>query len=215
MLRDFVPLAVALTIAAAIYVARERRRRQALIQPLRPDLTMTEAWDLWRSRGEHASREVVQAQAGASLLDTERLLVRADNPLRLLRTQIVSSATTCLYLEAILEFGEAERKALLKGYNEGMEPVLRHVCEVATLRWTVLREYGNLKYDDAAPNDWFHHYLRVAGPYIREKVRLSREYLMTLDEGAGRLAEIYDALLDDLARGLIKSPRKKRFVPPA
>ena len=210
----FLPLIAGLIAAAAIYVARERRRRRNTIHPARPDLTMPEAWRLWRERGERPSADAVEAQAGASLLETERLLGESPNPLRLLRGEILRSATTCLYLQAILEFGDTERAALLKGYTPQLEPALRSALELSDIRRRVLREYGRLKYDDTAPDDWFEQYTRVARPYIREKVRLARNRLLEFDEGAGRLAEIYDALLEELASGMLKSPRKKRFVPP-
>ena len=85
---------------------------------------------------------------------------------------------------------------------------------LSNVRWRMLREFGRLKYDDAAREDWFEQYTAVAGPYIREKVRLARAFLVELDQGASRLVEIYDELLRDLAANLVESPRKKRFAPP-
>jgi hypothetical protein len=131
-----------------------------------------------------------------------------------LRREIVRSVTTALYLETILELSEAERKVLLKGYEDGMEALVRRVIGVSNVRWRVLREYGRLKFDDAGPEDWFEQYVHVAAPYIREKVRLARAFLVELDQGASRLVEIYDDLLRDLESNLVKSPRKKRYAPP-
>jgi hypothetical protein len=42
---------------------------------------------------------------------------------------------------------------------------------------------------------------------------MAREYLVELNEGAARVVEIYDVLLRDLETRLLKSPRKRRFVP--
>jgi hypothetical protein len=203
---DFFPLIAALAIAVVVYVLRERHRQRTRIQPARPDLTMHEAWELWRAESSFQTSEDVLAQARESLAEPESL--------ELLRREIVRSANTALYLETILELGEAERKALLKGYEEGMEPLLRNVIGVSNVRWRVLREYGRLKYDDAAPEDWFEQYVEIAAPYIREKVRLARAFLVELEEGAMRLVEIYDELLRDLETSLLKSPRKKRYAPP-
>ena len=214
MLRDFLPLIAALMVAAGIYIARERHRRRTTINPARPDLTMAEAWQLWLDSGERTPAKQVEEQAVPSLLETERVLGRSDHPLRQLRSEILRDATTSLYLELILELNDTERSVLLKGYTPEMEPALRGALELSTIRWSVLREYGALKYDDAATDDWFDQYTRIARPYIREKLRLARDHLLEFDEGARRLAEIYDALLADLADNMLKSPRKKRFVPP-
>ena len=204
--QDFYPLLAALAIAATVYVLRERHRKRTRIQPSRPDLTIDEAWQLWRAHSSYPASEEVMTQARADLVE----------PLGLdaLRREIVRSATTAMYLETILELGEPERKALLKGYEEGMEPLLRSVIGVSSVRWRVLREYARLKYDDAAPEDWFEQYVEIAAPYIREKVRLARAFLVELEEGASRMVEIYDELLRDLEANLLQSPRKKRFAPP-
>jgi hypothetical protein len=187
-------------------VLRERHRKRTRIQPARPDLTMDEAWQLWRAHPDYQAPEDVLAQARASLHDPDSMDA--------LRREILRSATTALYLETILELGEAERKALLKGYEERMEPLLRSVIGVSNVRWRVLREYGRLKYDDAVPEDWFEQYVAVATPYIREKVRLAQAFLVELDAGASRLVEIYDELLRDLETRLLKSPPKRRYAPP-
>jgi hypothetical protein len=205
-LADFYPLITALVIAVVVYVLRERHRKRTRIDPARPDLTMDEAWALWHAQSGFGDTEDVLRRARESLVEPDGL----DS----LRQEIVRSATTALYLETILELGEPERKALLKGYEEGMEPLLRGVVGVSNVRWRVLREYGRLKYDDAAPEDWFEQYVHIAAPYIREKVRLARAFLVELDQSASRLVEIYDELLRDLAADLLKSPRKKRFAPP-
>ena len=203
---DLYPLLAALAIAAVVYVLRERHRKRTLIRPTRPDLTMGEAWELWKGHSDFRVTEDVLTQVRQDLADPESL--------ESLRRDIVRSATTALYLETILEWGEPERKALLKGYEERMEPVLRNVIAVSNVRWRVLREYGRLKYDDAAPEDWFEQYVEIAAPYIREKVRLARAFLVELEQGASRLVEIYDELLRELEANLLKSPRKKRYAPP-
>ena len=202
---DFYPLIAALAIAVAVYILRERRRRRIQIQPARPEITIEEAWQLWLAQSGYEGTEHVITQAHYSLPD--------PGSVDALRREIVRSATTALYLEAILELGEQERRALLKGYEEGMEPLLRTIAGVSNVRWRVLREYGRLKYDDAAPEDWFEQYIQLAGPYIQEKCRLSRAFLVELDQSASRLIEIYDNLLRDLESNLLKSPRKKRFAP--
>jgi hypothetical protein len=222
---DYAPLLVALAIAAIIYVLRERHRRRTRISPLCPGFTMDEAWELWLA-GADAGPDAefvparpdpppaVREQARRSLLEAEHLLLAADNPLRRLRAEILRSATACLYLREILALGDPERRALLQGYTEGSEVLLRGLAALHTVLWLVLRQYGRLKYDDVAEDDWFHQFMHVAGPYIREKVHLSHQSLVELDGGAARLVEVYDALLADLERHLLQSPRKKRFVRP-
>jgi hypothetical protein len=208
---DFVPLIAALAIAAVVYALRERHWQRTRIRPARPDLTMEQAWEKWRAPAGFAPSPAVLAEAKQSLRETESAL--GDGDIAGLRREILRSATTALYLETILELPETERGVLLKGYEPGMEPLVRSVIEVSAVRWRVMREYGRLKYDDTSPEDWFHHYMEFAGPYIREKVRMAREYLVELNEGAGRVVEIYDVLLRDLETRLLKSPRKRRFVP--
>jgi len=203
---DFYPLIAALAIAVGVYLLRERHRRRTRIQPAHPDLTMEEAWRLWREESGYTAPEDVLEQARQSLEEAPGM--------EALRRELVRSFTTVLYLETILELGEPERKALLKGYEEGLEPLLRKVVAVSNVRWRVLREYGRLKYDDASPEDWFEQYVQIAAPYIREKVRLARAFLVEFDQGASRMVEIYDELLHELETNLLKSRRKKRFAPP-
>ncbi|MBZ5728938.1 MAG: hypothetical protein LAP87_28660 [Acidobacteriia bacterium] len=206
VLADLYPLIAGLALAAAIYMLRERRRKRTRIAPQRPDLTISEAWEMWRARCAGGFSDAVLEEAAAGLPEPEDLPA--------LRQDIVRHASLALYLDAILKLGEAERQALLKGYQDGMEPLVRRAIGVCTVRRQVLREYGRLKYDDAAPEDWFHQYMEIAAPYINEKVQLGRQFLIELDQGAARLVEIYDELLRDLETHLLKSPRKKRFVPP-
>src|SRR5437016_403725 len=100
---EFYPLVAALAIAAVAYVVRERHRRRTRVQPARPDLTIDEAWQLWRSQSGYHAPEDVMMQARRGLQEPDSL----DS----LRRDIVRSVTTALYLETILELGEAERKA--------------------------------------------------------------------------------------------------------
>jgi hypothetical protein len=115
-----------------------------------------------------------------------------------LRRQILHHATVTLYLEAVLELQRCE---------PGIEPLLREEIVRGTTRWQALREYGRLKYDDLAPEDWFEHYRAIAAPYIHEKVNAARESQTTL-------VEIYTELLRDLQSRLLGSPPKKRYAPP-
>jgi hypothetical protein len=174
---------------------------------------MAEAWMIWESAGANGIASEVLERARTSLLETEAGPI-ASGDARDRRRELLRSATTVIYLETILELGETERAALLKGYEPTMEPVVRTVIEVSRVRRDVLREYGRLKYDDAGPEDWFEQYVQVAGPYIREKVRLAREFLVELEPGAQRLVEIYDELLRELEKDLIESPAKRRYPPP-
>ena len=205
-MHDLYPLILALAVAAGLYVLRERYRKRTRIKPARPELTIEQAWQTWRAKGEYRAREDALARARASLSEPDGL--------ETVRREIVHSVTTALYLEVILGLAEIERKALLKGYEEGMESTLWNVVAVSNIRWRVLREYGRLKYDDAGPEDWFEQYVNLAGPYIREKVRLAQAHLVEFDQGALRLVEIYDELLRELENTLVQSPRKKRFPPP-
>ena len=206
MLADYLPLLAAILLAVAIYWVRERHYRRTRVRPPRPDVTLAEAGEIWSDAQAAPPPPEVLEQARQGLLEMEGLLQ--------LRHQIVREATTVIYLETILQLGEAERTVLLKGYAAGMETLLRNVIDVSTARRQVLREYAHLKYDDVAPEDWFEQYTQVAGPYIREKVRLARAFLLELNEGAERLVEIYDELLRDLEKNLIEARPKKRYPPP-
>lgn len=226
MLRDLIPLLLALAAAAAIYAIREWHRRRRQPNPKRPGITLAETWELWKAgvRNEADTQFVranefparVAAAAAQSLERTARFFAEAGGHERdHIRRAALESAATSLYLEQLTVYPERDRSALIRGYNEGMEDLLRDSALLAELRWQVLRLHLKLKYDDAVPNDWFHQFLHVARPYIAEKVRLAREFVLEMNEGAGRFVEIYDELLNDLGKSALKQPPKKRFVPPA
>jgi hypothetical protein len=115
-----------------------------------------------------------------------------------LRRQILHHATLALYLETILELDWVE---------PSLEPQITQKVAVAAERWQTLREYARLKYDDAAPEDWFEHYRALAAPFIREKLHAAKESHTSL-------VEIYNALLQDLQQSLLQSRPKQRYVPP-
>lgn len=211
-MRDLIPLLLVLAAAAYIYVVRERRRRRLKVNPPLPDISMEAAWDAWFS--SNPAPPHLREQAEKELLETERYCLASGHPRLALRRAILESSITVLHLEPILELGEAERKVLLRGYEEGMAEMLRKTCELCALKTAVLRYYAALKYDDAVPDDWFEQFERVASPYVREKVRLARACMIELDEGAGRFARVYDKLLQDLQMDLLKAAPKRRFVPP-
>jgi hypothetical protein len=181
VLRELMPLFMALLVSAAVYVARERRRRRMRIAPSRPDIAMRDVWD------------------APALLEIERLCLAAEDPRVALRRAAIENLVAALYLEAVAECGAVS--------DEGM---LRFHMQVSS----ALRQYLRLKYDDAAPDDWFDHFSGIARPYIRERVRLTREFTLYLDEGAERFARIYDELLQSLVKQALSAPQKKTFVPP-
>jgi hypothetical protein len=176
-----------------------------------PEITMGEAWQIWE-RGEEAPAHL-RATLERDLLATESRCLASPNPRLALRAAILESAAAALHLQAIACYGEAERQALLTGYVAGMDQALRNAVAFTNLKRTVLRDYARLKYDDASPRDWFDHFMDVAEPYVREKVRLARDAVFEMDESAGRFVARYDALLEELGQTVLKAPPKKRFVP--
>ncbi|MGA2593758.1 MAG: hypothetical protein ABSH32_27975 [Bryobacteraceae bacterium] len=134
-----------------------------------------------------------------ALLEIEKQCLATDDPRVAFRRAAIENAVAGLYLEAIAECGVADTGELLRAHTQ---------------TWQALREYLHLKYDDAVVDDWFDHFTLVARPYIREKVRLTREFALHLDEGAERFARIYDALLQELLKEALAAPQKKSFVPP-
>lgn len=228
MIRDLLPLLAGLAVAAIVYTTRELRRKRHRINPALPDLTMEEAWAIWTQSAETKPDSVfamalaeqgvltppVESEALKGLLDGEKLYQEADHPRLALRSAILDNAAIAMHLDAISGFGEAERAALLRGYAEGMDAALQEARKICTLKWIVLRQYARLKYDDAVAGDWFHHFMRIARPYILEKTRLTREHVLQMDEGSRRFVEIYDALLNDLRVEMLKARPKKRFVEP-
>ncbi len=214
---DLLPLVAALGAAILIWILRERHRERTEVRPPRPDIALAEAAQTFLVV-PHPDRALLPAAlappAAAELEEIERAILAAAHPRLALRRAILENAAIALHLESIARLPETERAVLLKGYEPGMEPLLREAQADAVARWAVLRHWARLKYDDAVPDDWFQHFLRIASPYIAEKVRLARECLIRLDEGAARFAEVYDALLDELRRELLKVPPKKRFAPP-
>ena len=147
-------------------------------------------------RPEITMREVCDAPA---LLEIEKACLAAADPRIAFRRAALENVVGALYLEAIAECGVTNAGDFLRTYTQ---------------TWQAVREYEHLKYDDAAADDWFDHFTRVARPYIREKVRLTREFALHLDEGAERFARIYDALLEELFQEALAAPQKKTFVPP-
>jgi len=147
-------------------------------------------------RPEIAMREVSDVPA---LLEIERAALATGDARVALRRAAIENAVAGLYLEAIAGFGVENTGEMLRAHNE---------------IWRALREYLRLKYDDAVPDDWFDHFTGIARPYIREKVRLTREFALHLDEGAERYARIYDELLQELLQEALAAPQKKSFVPP-
>ena len=181
MLGELIPLLTALTLAGAVYVVREQRRRRMRIAPSRPDISM---------------REISRAPA---VLEIERACLTSPDPHAAFRRAALENAVGALYLETIAGLGVPDTEHLLRTHVE---------------TWKALRAYLRLKYDDAVADDWFDHFVSVARPYIREKVRLTREFALHLDEGTERFARIYDALLEDLLNEALAAPQKKTFVPP-
>lgn len=225
MFRDFFPLLAALTIAAIVYTLREIQRRRTTVQPALPDLTLPGAWEIWRrGRSDHPDRSLfpsdaeltdfVVAEIERTLANVETSISAADHPRNTLRRATLECAGVALHLEAILGLGDEERAALLKGYREGMDSLLRDAWRLSVHRWILLRFYGRLKFDDAVPDDWFQNYMRVARPYIREKVRLAREHVLERNEGSGQFAQVYDQLLHGLVEDMVKVRPKRRFVSP-
>ncbi len=142
-------------------------------------------------------REVCDAPA---LLEIERACLPTDDPRVAFRRAAIENAVA----RAVSGNYRRMRRARIPAR------CCAPICEI----WQALREYLRLKYDDAVPDDWFDHFTRVARPYIREKVRLTREFALHLDEGAERYARIYDELLQELLHEALAAPQKKSFVPP-
>ena len=220
MLADLLPLLALTGAAVAIWILRERHRRRTAILPPAPEITMAQAWEMWQAGlRDHPDRVFTRGDAAGApgafeaLAEIERRTQASDYPRMTVRKAILELATMGLHLDAIAALGERERELLLKGYTAGMEALLDDTTRACRVEWLVLRWYARMKYDDAVPDDWFHHYLLVAGPYVREKVRLARDYLVEVDEGAGRFAEIYDKLLDELRREVLAVRPKRRFPP--
>ena len=132
-------------------------------------------------------RELSDAPA---LLEIERAALATDNPRVAFRRAALENALAALYLEAVAGYGF---------------PDTGDMQRVHTRTWQTVREYLRLKYDDAVADDWFDYFMRVAEPYLREKVRLTEE---------PAFAKIYDELLQDLFADAVRAPQKKSFVPP-
>ncbi len=226
---DLEHILLALVIAVVIYVIREIHRWRVTVRPRRPDLTMEEAWQQWSGAlVRHPDREfipdglTVEALPEHVRADCERNLALmgrqaegADEAERIvIRRFILSNATLAALLDAIGQQDEDARQALVKGYQAGMDALLRDAVTSTTVKWIVLREYARWKFDDAVTDDWFHHYLHTARPYIREKVRLARVHMLETDTGAGQFVAVYDTLLEELRNRVLRARPKRRFVRP-
>jgi hypothetical protein len=147
-------------------------------------------------RPDLAMRELRDITA---LIEIERAALSTDDPRVAFRRAAIENAVAGIYLETIAECGVQNTSEMLRAHTQ---------------IWQALREYLRLKYDDAVPEDWFDHFTSVARPYIREKVRFTREFALHLDESAERYARIYDELLQELVQEALAAPQKKSFVPP-
>jgi len=216
-------LLYALIVAVAAYIIREVRRWRMAIRPRRPELTIDQAWQMF-SRNPAAGPDVrlialpsadnVRQQAGRIAQEVEDASSASDNPRLIIRQGILANATTALQLAAIAEYDEEARQALIRGYERGMDALLKQAVSSCHLAWFVLRVYARWKFDDAVEDDWLHNYMNLARPYSREKVRLAKEHVIQMDASAARFAEIYDALLAELQEKMIKARPKQRFVRP-
>ena len=218
----------ALIIAIFAYAIREVRRWRLSLRPRRPDLSMEEAWSHWLDGNpKHPDGQLIPPDltAGAvsgqvrddakkNLLAIEEAILASDNERWVLRNMILGSATLSLQLAAIAEQDEVARKALIKGYEEGMGLILNEAVTASTVKWIVLRDYAHWRFDDAVIDDWFQQYMHIARPYIREKVRLAKEFVLTADIGAERFAAVYDTLLTELREKMLRTRPKKRFARP-
>lgn len=188
---------------------------------------MEEALELWRrDRRADPDADLVRVPdtlpcsgavweaAARSAREAERLSRASPDPRRALRQAILAQAVLALKLEAIRERDEAARQALIRGYRPGMDELLAAAASACHLTWRLLRHYGRLKFDDAVREDWFHRFLHLARPYIREKVRLAAAALVEMDEDARRFAAVYDELLEELEKQALAAPPKQRFVRP-
>lgn len=161
-----------------------------------------------------AAGKSVWEAAARSALEAEQWSRRSPDPRRAIRQAILAQAALALKLEAVRGCDEAARQALVRGYRPGMDELLASGAAACHLTWRLLRHYARLKFDDAVAEDWFHRFLRLARPYIREKVRLAEAAVVAMDEGAGRFAAVYDLLLEDLEKQALAAPPKARFVRP-
>lgn len=218
-----------LLLAAAVVVSllRELRRWRMRVHPRFPELTMEEALAMWRRESRPDPDAVLLPEASAAVpsppvweaaaqaaLEAGEWSRQFPDVRRAIRQAILSQAVLALKLEAILGRDEAARQALVLGYRPGMDELLAGGAAACHLTWRLLRHYARLKFDDAVPDDWFHRFLRLARPYIREKVRLAEAAVVSMDEGARRFAAVYDLLLEELERQALAAPPKQRFVRP-
>lgn len=213
MLSDLLPLFAALLGATALYILRERRRRERQVRPPEPDLPIDDAWRRWRAQGGNPPARLLQA-IQAELFAIEQECLAADHPRLALRAVLLRHALMGQALEELLPLPDQERQALIRGYEAGQESLLDDAIAYHGALVRVLRLYAARKYDDAVPRDWFDHFHALAQPYLRERVRLGREHLLSLNDGAARFAARYDDLLRDLQDQMLRVPPKQRFPPP-
>ena len=143
--------------------------------------------------------EMREVSSDAALMAIERACLATEDPRPAFRRAAIENAVGELYLEAIATHGVADTAELLAACRRNV---------------AALRQYLRLKYDDAVPEDWFDHFVAVARPYVRERVRLTREFALHRDEGTERFARIYDDLLRGLVAEALAAPQKRTFVPP-
>ena len=161
------------------------RRKQRGLSP--SSLTMQGAWDYWMKNKDRLSDEDRQIVAVAEerlsensiesihkeLLELEKKLNKAEDPLIPLRAAIMDAVDTSLLNKAITDLDDEGRKKVQGKLGDlYTEEIFSWGYLAKSLLCRILRWYSSRKYDDAAENDWFVSYREVADQRARSIVEM-------------------------------------------
>ena len=210
-------IVVAVLVVIIAYLAVSRSAQGA---PRVPDCTMLEAWDYYVEHGPQLSEKDARIirltltkfvpsdieKLKEDLCKKERESLEADNPLILLRTQIMDM-TDFICISNVVEkvTDETLRNELLKSLGYDTLEALSADYVITAFGGGVLRIYAGLHYGDSSNDDWYAFYLKVA--------RLNSDHLIGLFE-KGKKGESWRAVMIKPMRQLMKETREKMLAYP-
>ena len=201
------------------------RRKQRGLSP--SSLTMQGAWDYWmknRNRLPDEDRQIVAlAEERLSesaiesihkeLLELEKKLNKAEDPLIPLRAATMDAVDTSLLNKAFANLDEKDRKKVRGKLGElYTDEIFTWGYLTKSFLCRILRWYSSVKYGDAAENDWFASYLEIAEHRATNIVELVRHW----ESGEGGTDGIHELIsradgeraMDQLRQKFLQAPKK-------
>lgn len=204
-----------------------RKSTADTIAPLRPDLSMDEAWrfledglaqktDASGDAMVNSYRMLDDSQRQSlreRLVEIEKEAASSDSPMEAVRLAFMDVASLTFTADTILSQTTDDRKALVEYFGEEMSD---SQCWF-TLAWgqiaiTVLRRYLQLKYDDWGDKDWSEYFRVKVGYEVKHKVdamvRAARGPGDARDMWTSFVCDSYSLGFEQLKAKVVHCPRK-------